>query len=124
MPRPRPLSAAECDKLTLLSVVELFSTLIDDDMNYVASRTGFRSVPAGTELFSEGETANQFFIVTAGSVSVTSATRGAERVELARYLPGDVLGDFHFVISGTYDGTATATEKTELLVFPEDGFQF
>jgi diguanylate cyclase (GGDEF)-like protein len=124
VPRPKPLSAAECDKLTLLSVVELFSTLIDDDMNYVASRTGFRSVPAGTEIFSEGETANQFFIVTSGSVTVTSDTRGTETVELARYLPGDVFGDFHFVISGTYDGTAAATEKTELLVFPEDGFSF
>lgn len=124
MPRPRPLSAAECDKLTLLSVVELFSTLIDDDMNYVASRTGFRSVPAGTELFSEGDTAKQFFIVTTGSVSITSDSRGNEPVELARYLPGDVFGDFHFVISGSYDGTARATEETELLVFPEDGFSF
>ena len=111
MPRPRPLSAAECDKLTFLSVVELFSTLIDDDMNYVASRTGFRSVPAGTELFSEGDTAKQFFIVTTGSVSVTSDSRGNEPVELARYLPGDVFGDFHFVISGSYDGTARGNRR-------------
>jgi diguanylate cyclase (GGDEF)-like protein len=124
VPRSRTPSAAENEKIRRISAVGLFSTLIDDDIEYIASRTGYRSVDPGTVLFSEGETADQFFVVVSGNVSVTSRTRGPEPVELARYISGDVFGDFHFIISGAYDGTAETTEKTELLVFPEDGFSF
>jgi diguanylate cyclase (GGDEF)-like protein len=111
------------DKMELISRVELFSTLLADDLSYVSSRSGFRAVPEGTMLFSAGETATQFFIVKKGSVSIATTTQSGEH-ELARYMPGDVIGDFHFVINGRYDATARTLEKTELFVFPEDGLTF
>lgn len=111
---------AERDKLSLISGVELFSTLLDDDLTYLASRSGYRSVPKGTYLFRSGDTAKQFFIVKSGAVTVTAASEQ----ELARYGQGDVFGDFHFVISGTYNAAARTMEPTELLVFPDDGLSF
>lgn len=110
--------------MALISGVELFSTLLEDDLCYVLSRTGFRTVSENTALFTAGETALQFFVVKSGSVSITANTDAAGPRELARYVAGDVFGDFHFVINGPYNATAITLEKTELLVFPEDGLTF
>jgi diguanylate cyclase len=122
--RAQKYTMDEHDKISLISRVELFSSLIESDLAYVASRTGFRRVDPSTVLFSSGETASQFFIVTSGSVSITTKAEPYGQVEIARYVAGDVFGDFHFVINGAYDATAITCEKTELLVFPEDGFSF
>lgn len=124
MARTQQYSNAEKEKLTLISGVELFSTLLDDDLAYVASRTGFRSIPKDTVIFSAGDRASQFFIVKTGSVSITSTVTGSRPLVLARYVSGDVFGDFHFVISAPYNATALSLENTELLVFPQDGLTF
>lgn len=115
---------ADRNKLALISGVELFSTLLDDDLAYVASRAGFRRISEGTFLFKAGDTAKQFFVVKSGTVAVTTPPGPKGSQELARYVTGDVFGDFHFVISGEYNAAARATEDTELLVFPGDGFSF
>lgn len=115
---------ADRNKLALISGVELFSTLLDDDLAYVASRTGFRRISEGTSLFQAGDTAKEFFIVKTGTVAITTPPSPKGSQELARYVPGDVFGDFHFVISGEYNAAARAIEDTELLVFPGDGFSF
>jgi diguanylate cyclase (GGDEF)-like protein len=112
------------EKLALIGAVDLFSGLLDADLRYVASRSCFRSVPEGSAVFAAGENARQFFILKSGSVSVKSAAGQTESDELARYVPGDVFGDFHFVIDGSFDATAVACEESELLVFPGDGFTF
>jgi diguanylate cyclase (GGDEF)-like protein len=114
----------------LIAGVELFSTLLDDDLSYLASRAGFRSVSHDAAIFRSGERASQFFIVKTGEVAIEKTTRQGglsgetERLEIARYLAGDVFGDFHFVISGVYNATARAVGQTELLVFPGDGLSF
>ncbi len=114
----------------LIAGVELFSTLLDDDLSYLASRAGFRSLPDNSLIFRSGERSNQFFIVKTGEVVLEKSTRQGgfsgetQRYEIARYLAGDVFGDFHFVISGAYNATARAVGQTELLVFPGDGLTF
>jgi len=113
---------AENDTMALLSGVELFSTLLEDDLAYVNSRTGSRSFPENTVLFSAGEKALHFYIVKTGSVSIYSVTQDSIPVELARYEAGDVFGDFHFVIGDSYNATARTLENSELLVFPDEGF--
>ncbi len=124
MPQKQQLTSDEREKKKLISGVELFSTLLDDDLSYVSSRTGFRIIPVNTIIFSAGETAWQFFIIKSGSVSITSTVTGSRPLELARYVNGDVFGDFHFVINAPYNATALSLEKTELLVFPQDGLTF
>lgn len=114
----------ERERLELISAVDLFSGLIEQDLRYVASRSCFRSVRDGETLFSEGMPANRFFIIKSGSVSVMAKAGSADAVELARYGPLDVFGEFHFVIGGVYDATARARCDSELLAFPGDGLTF
>jgi diguanylate cyclase (GGDEF)-like protein len=114
----------ERERVALIAAVDLFSALIEEDLRYVASRSCFRSVKDGDTLFSAGEAANQFFIIKSGSVSVRTDDTRSDAVELARYVPGDVFCDFHFVIGGAYDATARVCGDSELLVFPGDGLTF
>ena len=118
------LSKPELERLERISRVELFSTLLDDDLLYVASRTESRTVPEGAVLFSEGEPARQFYVVQTGAVSITSGAAGKNPEKVARYVSGDTFGDFHFIKGSPYDATATAERKTELLVFPGKGQSF
>ncbi len=124
MARGQQLSKSESDTRLMLAGVELFSGLLDDDIAYVSSRTGSLNAAQNTVLFSAGEAAVHFFIVRSGSVSITTKTPEGDQFELARYVAGDVFGDFHFVINGLYNATAVTLEKTELLVFPGEGLTF
>lgn len=117
MKTSRDRKPEETEQLKLLSGVELFSTLLDDDLTYVASKTELKQYSEGTVIFRPGEKAGQFFIVLKGSVSVSGKPKAAT-VELAKYLPGDAFGDFHFVIGAIYDATATALGDTVLYAFP------
>lgn len=124
MARTQRPGKEEQERLDLISAVDLFSGLIDEDLRYVASRSCFRSVRDGETLFSAGMNADRFFVVKTGSVSVMAKTGGPNAVELARYEPLDVFGDFHFAIGGAYDATARARGDCELLAFPGDGLTF
>ncbi|HNY21893.1 MAG TPA: GGDEF domain-containing protein [Treponemataceae bacterium] len=110
--------------LPFLSGVELFSTLLDDDLEYLASRSRVIRACAGTTLFAEGEFATRFFILTAGSVTLTQARGEPAAVDIARFAPGDVFGEFHFAASGLYNATAVATVDSELIAFPGNGLNF
>jgi diguanylate cyclase (GGDEF)-like protein len=119
----------ECDgtktKLVYrITGIELFATLLDDDLSYIESRSTTCIYPGGAVIFSAGEKASQFFVVLSGSVAVTACPLDGEQVELARYVAGDTFGDFHFVIGAPYNATARTLENTELLVFPAGGFSF
>lgn len=98
----------------------LFNGLLDDDLAYLASRCGAASYGNGERIFSKGEKAIRFFIVRSGSVSIIAG----KDTEIARYVEGDVFGDFHFVISGVYDATAIARDGAELTLFPAQGITF
>lgn len=124
MARTHQPGKEEQERLDLISAVDLFSGLIDEDLAYVASRSCLRSVRDGETLFSAGMSADRFFVVKSGSVSVMAKAGGTNAVELARYEPLDVFGDFHFAIGGAYDATALARGDGELLAFPGDGLTF
>jgi len=110
--------------IPFISGVELFSTLLDDDLEYLASRSRVVRAGAGETLFTEGEFATRFFILTAGSVTLTQASGRPDAVDIARYAPGDVFGEFHFAASGLYSATAVATVDSELIAFPGNGLNF
>lgn len=107
--------------LALLKSAELFSTLLDDDLAYVASRVGEKALAEGEALFAPGEKASRFWIMRSGEVVVTREEELGRSVALARYVGGDVIGDFDFVIGAAYDAAARATADTRLLVFPAEG---
>jgi diguanylate cyclase (GGDEF)-like protein len=116
-----PAAIDRPELIALLKKAELFSKLLDADLSYVAERINLIALESGQILFYQGEKANRFFIVRSGEIGIyRTEERGVER-EMARYVAGDVIGDFDFAIGSALDATARADSRAELIEFPRGG---
>jgi len=114
------MSAAELD-LSLLQKIELFSSLEKKEIDFVASHSGTLELPKGRLLFSSGEKASRFFILTAGEIRVFKPNSDGSENEMARFTAGDTIGDFDFARGAEYDACAEAAEDSHLIEFPGGG---
>lgn len=113
--------APSADLSPLLRRAELFSSLLDDDLAYIEERCETLRLDEGAVLFCPGEKARRFFIVQSGEIGVYRSEEGGAEREIARYVPGDVLGDFDFAVGATFDALARAQTAASLIAFPSRG---
>lgn len=115
------IRAGLSDIVTLLGRSDFFSRLLQDDMYWLAAKSELASYPAGSVLFRSGDTAQRFFIVRAGAVAVSRTDGSGHSEEMARFVAGDVVGDFDFSRGAAYDAEAVCAEDSEILAFPGRG---
>jgi diguanylate cyclase (GGDEF)-like protein len=101
--------------------VELFSKLERNEIDFVVSHSEIINLPKDTLLFSSGERASQFYILTNGEIRVFSKKEDGSEEELARFTSGDTIGDFDFARGAEYDAYAEAAQDSNLIVFPAPG---
>jgi len=101
---------------------ELFSTLLKNEVDFVISKSSVLHLRKGAILFSIGEKAKHFYILTRGTVRVFKPRSDEGVDEMARFAPGDCIGDFDFARGAEYDACAEAVEESELIMFPGYGF--
>ncbi len=105
----------------LLRKAELFQSLLDDDLAYIASSSSMKSARKGREVYAPGSKAERFYIVAEGELSVLRSAEGGGRTEIAKFLPGEVVGDFDFAIGRKVADSVVASADSLLLVFPAEG---
>jgi diguanylate cyclase (GGDEF)-like protein len=100
----------------------LFSTLTERGREFVLSHSGVIRLCRGDRLFSAGEKADRFYLLKSGSIHVirSGENRDADE-ELARFTPGNIIGDFDFARQSVYDARAEAAEDSTLIAFPGPG---
>jgi diguanylate cyclase (GGDEF)-like protein len=108
--------------LVLLRGVELFSSLLDDDLAYVASRCERLVFSSGDELLAQGGMAERLYVIESGGAAIYRLDGGGNEKEVARYIEGDAIGDFEFAIQTRYSGSARADSPTVAFAFPARGF--
>lgn len=113
-----PVSLPYSDRVSHLLSSAFFTRLLPDDLYWLATKSGCYSFTKHEILFKAGERATHFFIIVKGSVAVYSKENGLETIR-AKFVEGDVLGDFDFAHQGAYDATAKVCEDSEILVFPD-----
>jgi diguanylate cyclase (GGDEF)-like protein len=111
------------DRIDLLRKAEIFQAMLEDDLSYLATRVGFASHPGGKAIFKPGSPADRFYIVRSGEVSVIREEKSGHPLEMARFLSGEVFGDFDFAMNGSRNAGAVCSAPTELLVFPMEGLK-
>ncbi len=84
------------------------------------SRFG-RELPAGTDIFKEGEEGDQMFIIQGGRVKVSRLIGGKEQL-LAVLGKGDFFGEMALVTREPRTATVTTLEGVRLLAFNREGF--
>jgi diguanylate cyclase (GGDEF)-like protein len=99
---------------------ELFSTLLDKEMEFAVSHSGVIRLRRGESLFSAGDRAAHFYILLKGAIRIFKSHDEREE-ELARFAPGDAIGDFDFARNAKYDADAEAVEDSVLGIFPGQG---
>jgi diguanylate cyclase (GGDEF)-like protein len=100
----------------------LFSSLAQDEIDFIVSRCGAIKLSKGCTLFSPFEEAKHFYIVKSGSIRVYKTRSNGSEDEMARFTEGDTIGDFDFARGAEYDATAEASEDSDLIEFPGHGF--
>jgi diguanylate cyclase (GGDEF)-like protein len=102
---------------------ELFSSLLERELEFVSRRSGFLQLRQGGRLFSIGEKAERFYMLLDGNIRVFKPRSDGGEDELARFTRGDTIGDFDFARRAEYDACAEAEEDSILIMFPGYGLK-
>ncbi|MDR2110626.1 MAG: cyclic nucleotide-binding domain-containing protein [Spirochaetaceae bacterium] len=100
---------------------ELFSSLLERELEVVISHSGIIQLRKGRCLFSAGEKAERFYMLLEGSLRVFKILPDGSHDEMARFTSGDTIGDFDFARRAVYDAYAEAVEDSVLVMFPGYG---
>ena len=101
-----------------LRAVPLFADLADDDLDRLAKGVEPISLDPGDILFSEGDSGERAYVITAGEVDILKIT-GERQVLLARRRVGEVVGEIALLDSAPRSATVKACAPTELLSIPK-----
>ncbi|GBU27158.1 diguanylate cyclase [Treponema sp. R8-4-B8] len=102
----------------LIKKVELFSNLEQHEIDFVINHTALLNLSKNALLFSSGEKASQFYILTSGEIRVFNKRDDGSEEEMAHFTAGDTIGDFDFARGAEYDAYAEAAMDSVLVVFP------
>lgn len=102
----------------LLSRVGLFASLDPAALDQITSAARMREVAAGAPFFREGEPAQAFFAIQAGSVKLTQLTPEGHQVVLRLLGPGEAFGGVAAFGGGTYPVTAEAVTDVHAFEWP------
>lgn len=105
----------------LTQQVELFDSVSEQELAAVRSQAGILQLRCKARLFSIGERAEHFYVLLTGSIRIFRPKNDYEDDELARFSPGDTIGDFDFARRALYDASAEASEDSLLIMFPGFG---
>ena len=107
----------EPDGLPVLRSLPLFSPLDAKSLEDIARKLGRVEVKGGTQVITEGDSGDRFYIVESGR---TTATHGGE--VLSSQGPGDPFGEIALLRDVPRTATVTADEDTVLYYLERDDF--
>ena len=110
------------DDLALIKKQELFSKFRQEEIDFIVSHSQIIDLPKNKPLFTSGEKASHFYILTNGEIRVFKKNDDDNEEEMARFTSGDTIGDFDFARGALYDANAEAAENSRIIVFPGEGF--
>jgi len=105
----------------LIQKVELFSSLKQNEIDFVIKHSALLNLSKNAFLFSSGQKASQFYILTSGEIRVFNKRDDGSEEEMAHFTEGDTIGDFDFARGAEYDAYAEAAMDSVLVVFPSAG---
>ena len=105
-----PRCSARTPKIELLKNVPLFSQCNKKQLASIASLADLISVPAGTQLITEGRPGLEFMVIVEGGGEVRRKGRKIDTLA-----PGDFIGEMALITGGPRNATVRTTTDTSLL---------
>ena len=100
------------------SVIPLFSDFTQEEFNAFTKRMIIHTMPPGKTIIKEGDTGRSVFVLTRGSVKVSSTIRG-KKMELADLHSSDFFGEIAFLTGKPRTATVETTEESDVLEVDE-----
>ncbi|MCX7679627.1 MAG: diguanylate cyclase [Spirochaetes bacterium] len=111
----------------LLKQKDIFNQLPEEDVAILAQLCGVKQFQKGERIFEKGNKSRQFFLIINGEVTISSSVETDHKGDyasagrdIARFIEGEMFGEFEFFERDVHTAYALATEDTTLLVFPRD----
>lgn len=104
----------------MIQNVYLFKGLSNDELEHVGKITSFKVYNAGDNIFEQDDLASALYVVKFGSVSIHQKTESGEKIEVTVLGTGSHFGEMALIDDERRSATATALEKTEILVIAYD----
>lgn len=108
---------------TDLPATPLFGGVNQDDWPELLKHAGRIELNAGQLVYSQGDQADAFFAILAGSVEVRSRNAAGQEQILAHLAEGSVLAETSLLLGGTHSASVYASEPCALLKFPHAAFK-
>ena len=105
-------------RMVPLEATTLFGHLAPAELDSLRRATCERSFTTGQEIFKEGDPGDGVYVVKEGVVQISALVGGAERVVLARFLPGDFFGEMSLIDNQPRSATASVTQACDLYFIP------
>ena len=104
-----------------LTSVDLFANLAEDDLEELRGSLSHHDVPAGENLFCEGDEGDSAYVITTGEIEVLKESAGRE-VRLAVLGPGTLIGEMALLAMAPRNATCRALTDATLVSIPRDTF--
>jgi CRP/FNR family cyclic AMP-dependent transcriptional regulator len=102
--------------VNFLYKVPIFHALKKNQLEQLAKRFVERDFPLGTEIVTQGQGGEGFFIVQTGKVDVIRERQDGTKAVVNQMSTGDFLGELALLDNGLRTATAITTEQTRCLV--------
>jgi CRP/FNR family transcriptional regulator, cyclic AMP receptor protein len=106
-----------------LSNHPFLSSIPIGSLRRLAAHVHHQTYPAGEQVFREGQIANRFFLIRGGLVRLDLEVPGRGHVEVETLGPDCALGWSWLFAPYRWQLTATAVERTPMLIFDTDALQ-
>lgn len=102
---------------SLIRGFDLFRDMTEDNLDAVLATAQVRTVEPGEPVFSQGEPADEFFLLLNGHLKVSQINPAGEQVVVRHVLPGEVFGIARAIRRNDYPATAEAVTESMVLVW-------
>jgi CRP-like cAMP-binding protein len=99
-----------------------FRNVGDDDLRAILKEAQSRRIPKKTAVFSQGETAREFFVLLSGHLKVVQATPDGQQIIVRIVEPGELYGVAVALGRPDYPGTAVAIAESVTLAWPSSAW--
>jgi peroxiredoxin (alkyl hydroperoxide reductase subunit C) len=104
-------------------LAKVFPDLVGSELSELAERAERISCAPGDTIIAEGETAERFYVIAAGEVSISRRGPEGKEVKLATLGPGQFFGEVGVLAETRGTATVRAVDEVELLALSWQGFQ-
>ena len=110
------------DAESVFRSIELFEGLAAKEVREVVNACEQSTVPAGEELFAQGDDADALYIVETGELQVRATTPVGEDVVLAVLGSGTVVGEMSLIAGGPRSATVEVISDANIFKLGRDSF--